>query len=199
MFERLASVIVPTSFVAAQRVDCSGATLIRAIAIGGEIGLRTANALGEEHVSRGWDPVGSAGRIGATAAVSVVFGLSSIQIQNALGFASTMSAGIQSGSEALRACIAGKASGDAIEAATLAKYGLIGPPLPLEGRRGLFALVAPSRDPGELVDKLGTRWEHTILFSPGVFADVVDQLVHAPDVTLVSERFAKLTGSSQSA
>lgn len=194
-FERLACVIVPPSFVAARNIDCPGATLVSAVAIGSEIGLRTAAALGAQHVSRGWDLVGSAGRIGATVAVSKVLGLSASKIHNALGFASTMSAGILMGGETLSALSAGKAAADALEAATLGMNGLIGPPAPLEGRRGLFALVSPGSDPSRLVEGLGQHWEHHLLLAPFAFADAVDQLADDRDVSLMVHRFSELTAS----
>ncbi|OEU85397.1 MmgE/PrpD family protein [Streptomyces abyssalis] len=50
------------------------------------------------------------------------------------------------------------AAADGAEAALLGERGFTAPGQPVEGRRGLLALLAPGADPQELVRDLGTRW-----------------------------------------
>jgi 2-methylcitrate dehydratase PrpD len=81
---------------------------------------------------------------------------------HALGLAATQTTTVGGSSEddeeeiaALRAAFA---AADGAEAALLGERGFTAPRQPLEGRRGLLALLAPEADPQELVRDLGTRW-----------------------------------------
>lgn len=176
--EQVPGVVVASAFVAAQLRDCSGERLIVAIALGCELAERTRRALGDAHVARGWDPLGSAGRIGATCAASYALGSDAAQSHAALGFASTMAAGMRVAGGELLALGAGKAAADALEAAVLASEGLIGPPEPIAGRRGLFALTAPGGFAAEIVEDLGEHWHGFALLEP-LSIDGVASLVAA--------------------
>ncbi len=178
--DRVASAVVASAFVAAQIRDCSGAQLIVGIALGCEIAERTRVALGDEHERRGWDPVGTAGRIGATCAASVALGNDATQIHNALGFASTMAAGMRIAGSELMALGVGKTAADALEASMLAREGLIGPPEPMAGRRGLFALTAPKGDLASVIEGLGARWHDFAVREPLELAEVARDLLAAP-------------------
>src|SRR5665213_1812233 len=83
--EQVSSVVVASAFVAAQLSDCTGEQLVRSIALGCEVAERTRLALGDAHVARGWDLIGSAGRVGATCAASIALGNNAAQIHDALG------------------------------------------------------------------------------------------------------------------
>lgn len=199
LIERLACCVVPTAFILASATapdvsSCTGDQLVLSVGLGLECALRTAKALGNSHVARGWDPVGSAGRIGATVAAGVIVGLTTPELVNALGFASTTVAGLRVGGGSLLALGAGKAALDAIEAASLAKHGLVGPPLPLEGRRGLFALVAKGADARSLVQGLGAHWSVTLAGEPLVLHGPAGQLVHG-DVDVLANAYAMLCES----
>lgn len=190
--EELSCVVVPAGFVAAQFAGCSGPQLLTAVAIGLEIALRMVESLGEDHRGRGWDVVGSAGRIGATVAASVVIGLDAKQLQSALGFASTMVAGLHLAGSDLRALGAGKSSADGVEAAVLAGEGLLGPVAPLEGRRGLFALVSPDPHPEILVEGLGDRWLFVDKMTPSGLDAAAGLLVGAADTSIFAASFERL-------
>ena len=191
-YERFVCAIVPASFVAAGRSDCTGAEFVSAIARGVEVALRMDLALGARHRERGWDIVGSAGRIGATAAVCAVFQLSPERACHALGYASTASAGLEVAGLDLRALNAGKVAADSLEAVELARHGLIGPPEPLEGRRGLFALVAPEGDFAKVTGGLGTSWQPGMSLSPLEFASATEALEGADGVGVLADRFNEL-------
>lgn len=155
-----ASVIVPAAVLAAASADCSGAELVAAVGIGLETAAWVEEVLAPGFERRGWDPVGVSGRVGGAVAAGRALRCGAEEIRNALGFAATTAAGFQLGGPELLAFSAGKATADALEAATLAKGGLIGPPLPLEGRRGLFVLVgnlAP-QDALAVSCDVGTYW-----------------------------------------
>ncbi|HVB01446.1 MAG TPA: MmgE/PrpD family protein [Acidimicrobiales bacterium] len=177
---QVSSAVVASAFVAAQLSDCSGEQLIVAIALGCEVAERIRLALGEAHVARGWDPVGTAGRIGATCATSTALGINMGQIHDALGFASTMAAGIRVAGGELAAIGAGKAAADALEAAMLAREGLIGPPEPIAGRRGLMALTAPEGIPDKIVEGFGQHWHDFAILEPLELEEVVEHLSNEP-------------------
>lgn len=83
--------------------------------------------------------------------------------------ADTADAGDRDGITALSAAFA---AADGIEAALLGGRGFTAPPEPLEGRRGLLALLAPGAEAPELLRDLGTVWHaETVLRPAGVPAD----------------------------
>lgn len=74
--------------------------------------------------------------------------------------------------DGITALSAAFAAADGIEAALLGDRGFTAPPQPLEGRRGLLALLAPEAEGPELLRDLGTRWHaETVLRPAGVAAD----------------------------
>jgi 2-methylcitrate dehydratase PrpD len=161
----------------AECLDVDGAALLGAIAVGAEIAARTAVGLGAAHTGRGWDVVGTAGRIGAAAAAARLFGLEAPRIVDALGYAATSTAGVTQppGSPAI-AIGSGKAAADAVEAGLLARGGLIGPPAPIEGRRGMFALEA-GESAERVVEALGDEWLMVSVLLPSTPANGHDALL----------------------
>lgn len=187
--ERLACVVVPAAFVGAQLGRCTGANLVRSIALGNEIARRAATALGATHRTRGWDVAGTAGRLGATAAAATVLDCDVGTIHDAFGFASTTAAGMRIGDDAIGAIGVGKAAADALEAAILAREGLIGPPEPIAGRRGLFALTAPDGDVEALVETLGEIWQLSSSIACHELAEFVDHIASDPDCDALVRAF----------
>lgn len=79
----------------------------------------------------------------------------------ALGLAATQTTaatGSEDDPQEVTALRAGLAAADGVEAALLGDRGFTTPEAPVEGRRGLLALLAPDADAAELVRDLGTRW-----------------------------------------
>jgi 2-methylcitrate dehydratase PrpD len=150
--------VVPAALAAAELHEASFANVLVGVIAGLECGLRLERALGADHISRGWVLGGSAGCVGAALAASRVLGIRDDHVHAALGFAATQAAGVQAAGPELGALVSGKAAADGLESALLGKAELIGPPLPLEGRRGLVALVTRSADLHQLVDGLGSSW-----------------------------------------
>lgn len=124
------------------------AQAVAAIATGyevaGEIAARLTSA-----GDAGWSAPMAAGLIGAGAAAARLLSLSPDQTRNALGLCATQAAGLTRTEEAgAGAVTTGKTAADAVEAARLARSGFTAARLPLEGRRGLFALLdAPGSRP----------------------------------------------------
>ncbi|GII92793.1 MmgE/PrpD family protein [Sinosporangium siamense] len=129
-----------------------------ALAVGIEVALRLFGSL-DGQVVGGWDPVGSAVRVGAAAAAARLNGLDAGHVARAIGIAATQAAGLAVvEGTALGAYQHKYAAGDGLQAAHLAGAGMTAPETGLEGRRGLFALLAPEADPAGVVQELGERW-----------------------------------------
>jgi 2-methylcitrate dehydratase PrpD len=156
---RLAACLVVPACVAAAELDGrTGNDLLAGVAAGIEVSLRLAEALGPRHEERGFSLLGSAGRVGAGLAAARTLGLSADAALATIGFAATQGAGpLRGATSEVRALLGAKAAADGLEAALFCGAGLIGPPEPLEGRRGLFVLELAG-DPELLDEGLGSRW-----------------------------------------
>jgi 2-methylcitrate dehydratase PrpD len=155
----LAAPIVCAAFAAGESVDAAGATVLDAVIAGLEIAVRVERALGPGHIARGWDPRGTCGRVGAAIAAARVLTLQRDAMRDAFGIAATAAAGLRSAAGTMTAAaIAAEAAADGIEAALLARAEFTGALLPLEGRRGLAALMTATFHPALALDGLGTTF-----------------------------------------
>ena len=151
---QISDVVAAAAIAVAEFADAEAADLLVGVVAGLEAAARIADALGERHSERGWRVAGTAGRVGAAVAASRTLGRSSENHLAAIAFAATQAAGFAIGSGvSVPALVAGRAANDGVEAAVVAAVGLIGDPLPLEGRRGL--LGAGLR--GRRRDEIGER------------------------------------------
>jgi 2-methylcitrate dehydratase PrpD len=159
------SVVLPAVFAVGQTLGSSADQVIKAAAIGMEVGCRIA-AAGHPATRRNHfhnTPV--AGVFGAAAATGVLLGLDEEGIANALGIAGSHSSGtfefLGTAAEVKR-FHPGKGARDGIASADLAASGLTGPTTILEGPDGYFATYAGVE--GEdwsaetLLDELGSQW-----------------------------------------
>jgi 2-methylcitrate dehydratase PrpD len=113
-----------------------------ATAIGYQVAELVAAALGGARSGTGWSVQCTAGVIGAGAAAGRLLGLDAEPLRNLLGISATQAAGLTSaeGTDA-GALQIGKASADGVEAALLSRNGFTSSAEPVEGRRGLLALM----------------------------------------------------------
>jgi 2-methylcitrate dehydratase PrpD len=152
----LATPVVCAAFAVGEAVDAAGATVLDAIIAGVEIAVRVERSLGAGHVARGWDTRGTCGRLGAAIAAARVLTLQRDAVREAFAIASTAAAGLRSAAGTMTAsAIVAEAAADGIEAALLARAEFTGALLPLEGRRGLAALMTATFDPALAIDGLG--------------------------------------------
>lgn len=167
--------IVAAALAAAEYTAASGAALLDAVAVGTEVGLRVELTVWRNLASPGWQPGAVAGRLGAAAATARLLGLDEHETVSALGLAATQVAGfaVTAATPAGPVTI-GKAAGDGIEAAVLAHAGFRGPAAPIEGRRGLAAVLsAGAADPAPMTDALGDRWFTADLPGTAEFANTL--------------------------
>jgi 2-methylcitrate dehydratase PrpD len=157
---QVSDVVAAAALAVAEFTDAQPVDLLVGVVAGLEVAARIADALGSSHTDRGWRVAGSAGRVGAAVAASRTLRRSSEDHLAAIAFAATQAAGFAIGTGvSVPALVAGRAANDAVESAVVAAAGLIGDPLPLEGRRGLLALASDEADTSALADDLGTVWE----------------------------------------
>ena len=155
-----ATVVFPAVLAAGQHAGISGSALIAASVAGYECGVRVGEFLGRSHY-RIFHTTGTAGKLAAAAGVGHVLKLDARQMQDCLGSAGTMAAGLW---EFLRDAAdskqlhTGKAAADGLMAAYIAREGFTGAKRILEGSQGMAAGMSSDADPRWLTEDLGSRW-----------------------------------------
>ncbi|WP_255955625.1 MmgE/PrpD family protein [Streptomyces odontomachi] len=132
-----------TAVCAAAVALADGVRATTAVAVGHEVADRVAAALGPTHSAAGWDVRATAGQLGACAAAGRLCDLDEDTLRHAVGLCATQAAGLTAaaGTDA-EALALGKAAANAVEAVLLAQCGFTSSAEPLEGRRGLFAVMS---------------------------------------------------------
>jgi len=88
-----------------------------------------------------------------------VLGLDTERFRDAVGICATQAAGLnQADGTEVGAVQIGKAASNAVEAVLLAHKGFTSSAQPLEGRRGMFALLSAEADVAAVTEKLGVEW-----------------------------------------
>ncbi|WP_432837974.1 MmgE/PrpD family protein [Dactylosporangium sp. CA-092794] len=139
---------VGAALALAEQLDRSGADLLRAVAIGYEVGDRIAETVNPTHY-RYWHTTGTIGAIGAAAAAAELLELDAERFAHALATASTMGAGLQQAfrSDAMSKPLhAGHAAETGVLAGLAAQHGYTGALDVLDGESGLGAAMAGSPD-----------------------------------------------------
>lgn len=154
--------VTMAALAAAQMRPVSGLDFLHAVTLGIEVTCRVANAVSPEHYSRGAHITSTCGVFGAAAAIGTLLRLDAGQMRDALGIASASSCGlVETLGFMAKSVGVGNAARGGLLAALLAEAGVDGPPRPLEGARGFFAVATSAPRPQALVDGLGTHWEMT--------------------------------------
>jgi 2-methylcitrate dehydratase PrpD len=156
-----AAPIIPAALAIAERDELTGHDLMRAVAVGYEVGIRIAEAVNPSHY-RYWHPTATCGVFGASAAAGALLGLDEEQLMHALGSAGTEAAGLWeflADGAMSKHLHPGKAAYDGIVAAELAARGFTGASRILEGPRGFFAATSETADPSRITDGLGVRFK----------------------------------------
>jgi 2-methylcitrate dehydratase PrpD len=155
-----ATVVFPAVLAAAQELGASGRQFITAAVAGYECGVRVGEFLGRSHY-KVFHTTGTAGKLAAAAGVGRLLGLDAAHMNDCLGSAGTMAAGLW---EFLRDAAdskqlhTAKAAADGLLAAYLARDGFTGAACIFEGPQGMGAGMSTDADPARLVDGLGSRW-----------------------------------------
>lgn len=139
---------IAAALAAAQHTGADGATFLRGVVVGYEIGDRIAGAMSPAHY-RYWHPTGTVGTIGAAAAAAEVLGLDRTRFADALATATTLASGLQQAfrSDAMSKPLhAGHAAQSGMVAAFGAQAGLTGAHDILEGDAGFGAAMGDAPD-----------------------------------------------------
>jgi 2-methylcitrate dehydratase PrpD len=152
--------VAPGLFALAERRPIAGAALLHAFVLGVEVECRIGNALSPGHYRRGWHITATCGVLGAAAAAGKLVGLDAAQMAWALGAAATQSSGLVENLGTMSKSVGvGNSARNGLAAALYAERGLSGPDRPLEGPRGLAAVMGEDVDLASLTHGLGDTWE----------------------------------------
>jgi 2-methylcitrate dehydratase PrpD len=151
---------VAAALAVGESLGCSGADLLRAIAVGYEVGDRIAAAVQPSHY-RFWHTTGTVGTIGAAAAVAELLELSPERFAHAIATATTNAAGLQQAfrSDAMSKPLhAGHAAEAGLVAALAAAEGFTGALDILEGSAGFGAAMSAEPQWDAALAALGSPW-----------------------------------------
>jgi 2-methylcitrate dehydratase PrpD len=152
--------VAPGLFTLAERRPITGAALLHAFVLGVEVECRIGNALSPGHYRRGWHITATCGVLGAAAAAGKLIRLDAERMAWALGAAATQSSGLIENLGSMSKSVGvGNSARNGLAAALYAERGLSGPDRPLEGARGLSAVMGEGEDLASVVAGLGDTWE----------------------------------------
>lgn len=161
------TVVLPAALAATEEIGGDGRRLLEAFIAGSEVAYTVATLCGTRHYFSGWWSTATFGAFGAAAAAARALHLDASQTQAALALAGTQANGqkVAFGTDA-KPYIAGRTAAAGVEAALLARRGLVGPTEVLEGRGGFIQLLNDGDAEAGEIDRLGTVWR---LLTPGIF------------------------------
>ncbi|MCA3347001.1 MAG: MmgE/PrpD family protein [Roseomonas sp.] len=129
--------VAPVAFALGEELGASGAEVLHAFLLGGEIACRIGNAVSPGHYARGWHITASCGVFGAAAAAARLMRLSVEETAHALGIAASQSGSIvENLATAAKNIGVGNAARNGILAARFAARGYRAAPLAIEGPLG---------------------------------------------------------------
>jgi 2-methylcitrate dehydratase PrpD len=152
--------VAPTVFALAEETGATGAEVLHAFLLGGEVACRIGNAVSPGHYARGWHITASTGVFGAAAAAARLLRLSAEQTADALGIAASQSGSIvENLATAAKNIGVGNAARNGILAARFAARGYRAAPLSIEGPLGWARAMGDEAQVKEITEGLGQRWE----------------------------------------
>lgn len=153
-----------------------GIDLLAAHTFGYELAARVSNALYPEHYDAGWHMTGTTGSLASATVAIRLLGLEGVTATHCLSIAATQASGHREQFGTMtKPFHAGHAAQAGVWAGLLAAGGFTGAPDPLQGRRGMFAVMSSASTPADLVDRLGERWQ---IFDNGVKPYACGVVIH---------------------
>jgi 2-methylcitrate dehydratase PrpD len=165
---------ISASLAVAEWQKKTGKDFLTGVVVGYEVGDRVAEAIHPTHLSRGFQPTGTAGTVGAAAAVAKILALNEEEVLNTLGIAGfilPISTGDNLwGGYSIKPIHGGAAAKSGIEAALLAQKGLEAAPLEGDPRIGKgFCRIVTDEPPRfeKMVEGLGESYTiEAVYFKP---------------------------------
>jgi len=157
--------IVPAALATAEQEGRSGTDLIRAVALGYDIGARVAPALGSRRSDTASHSTHSLATLfGAAAAAAALLDLDAAQVRHVLSYTVQQASGVaywaRDHEHVEKAFdFGGMGARNGVAAATMVAAGFSAVDDPLAGTHNLFTALAATAAPEELVAGLGARFE----------------------------------------
>jgi 2-methylcitrate dehydratase PrpD len=155
-------IVVPTALAVGESQSSSGRDVLAAVTLGYELMARLGSAYPSEFQHRGFHATSVLGIISATA---VTARLSGVEIETAIhatGIAGSMASGLMAyldDASNTKTFHPGWAAKGAITSLALARNGLEGPAMVIEGPSGVFSsFIGQSLDPEQILKGLGSEW-----------------------------------------
>jgi len=167
------SAVMPAAFAMGELLSSNGKQLLEAIVVGYEAASRPAAAMHPYHTLSGFLPTGTCGAFGAAAAAGKLMKLKNAAMLNAFGNAGYLlpisMAEALMGGHTIKITQGGQAAGAGITAAGLAKAGITGSPVVLEGSalKGGFTQITvrgAEPKPERITDRLGGHYSLTDVY-----------------------------------
>lgn len=118
--------IYPAAFAVGEQLGTSATDVRDAFLLGAEAACRLGMVLGRVHYQRGFHQTATAGAFGATIAAGRLYGLDAQHLRNALSLVATRASGLKSQFGTMgKPMNAGLAATNGVEAASLARLGLV--------------------------------------------------------------------------
>jgi 2-methylcitrate dehydratase PrpD len=137
----------------------SGQQLIEAYIVGHETLIRLGEAIGREHIKRGWHATATIGTFGAVAAAAKLLGFDVEQASTAIGLAASMSAGLTRNFGTMTKPLhAGLAARAGVLAAQLVQLGFTAAPNALDGTKGYLDVYGVGAANPAALDTLGSPY-----------------------------------------
>ena len=160
--------VVPAALAAGEHFGVSGARLLRAVALGYDIGTRVTMTLGGSafQMTTHRSSHNFAGNFGAAAAAGCAAGLTSRQMRWLLDYSAQQASGVaawQRDTEHVEKSLvfAGMPARNGVTSALLIALGGTGVDDIISGDDNFLLTNAPKADPANLIDRLGERYEVT--------------------------------------
>ena len=160
--------VVPAAFAVGEQFQISGTRLLRAVALGYDVGTRVTMTLGGQkfEVESHWSTHSIAPHFGAAAAAASAASLNAQEMRWMLGYTAQQSSGLgawnRDPDHIQKAFLFGGMNArSGVTSALIVKSGWTGVDDIFSGKDNFFQAYNPNADPSGLIEKLGERYEVT--------------------------------------
>lgn len=151
--------VLAALLAAGEARGASGRDVLTAYQVGVEVACRLFDATHVNHILHGFHATATCGMLGASVAVTRLYGGDANAMRTTLGIAASQAGGLQENfGTMVKPFHAGRSAECAIVSADLQRKGFTASPIVLEAKRGFFQALGGGSEPPRLMDKLGKPW-----------------------------------------